>query len=66
MAWWREVVSHPLTHTRYNLAAEIDPRNTGVLVVYLQGGGGSGGGRTRDAGGLVDQMQRGNQDCVIM
>ncbi|WOO86147.1 Smr domain-containing protein [Vanrija pseudolonga] len=51
---------------KYNLAAEIDPRNTGVLVVYLQGGGGSGGGRTRDAGGLVDQIQRGNQDCVIM
>ncbi|KAL1405073.1 hypothetical protein Q8F55_008696 [Vanrija albida] len=49
---------------KYQLAAEIDPRNTGVLIVYLQGG--SGGGRTRDAGGLVDSLQKGNQDCVIM
>jgi hypothetical protein len=40
----------------------VDPHNTGVLVVDLQGRG--GGNRSRDAGGLVDQMDKDN--CVIM
>ncbi|RSH85876.1 uncharacterized protein EHS24_004060 [Apiotrichum porosum] len=47
---------------KYNLSAELDPRNAGVLVVDLQG---RGAGRSRDAGGLVDQMG-GDKDCVIM
>jgi hypothetical protein len=35
-----------------------------VLVVDLQGR--SGGNRSRDAGGLVDQMKKDDNDCVIM
>ncbi|KAK4685551.1 hypothetical protein P7C73_g4596, partial [Tremellales sp. Uapishka_1] len=49
---------------RYNLTAHIDPSNTGVLLVNLKGQ--QGGGRSRDAGGLVDKIGEGNQDCVIM
>jgi hypothetical protein len=54
----------PIVDTRYNLSAEIDPHNTGVLVVDLQGR--QQGGRTRDAGGLVDRMGGDKDDCVIM
>lgn len=51
--------------TRYNLSAHIDPSNTGVLIVDLDGR--ENNGRTRDAGGLVDQMDRDQGgDCVIM
>lgn len=58
--------SHKPTHAdnRYNLSAELDPHNTGVLVVDLQGR--AVGGRTRDAGGLVDKMGGDKEDCVIM
>lgn len=49
---------------RYNLSAEIDPHNAGVLVVDLQGR--AIGGRTRDAGGIVDRMGDKDSDCVIM
>ncbi|KAI9637000.1 uncharacterized protein MKK02DRAFT_45710 [Dioszegia hungarica] len=50
---------------RYNLAAHIDSHNTGVLVVDLRGG--TQGGRSRDAGGLVDQMQKDEgEGCIIM
>ncbi|BEJ18017.1 hypothetical protein CspHIS471_0702940 [Cutaneotrichosporon sp. HIS471] len=49
---------------KYNLSAEIDPHNTGVLVVDLQGR--QMGGRTRDAGGLVDSMGGDKDGCVIM
>ena len=48
---------------RYNLAAHVDPHNTGVLVVDLTGRG--AGGRSRDAGGIVDDLG-GEKDCVIM
>lgn len=51
--------------SRYNLSAHIDPSNTGVLIVDLDGR--ENNGRTRDAGGLVDEMERGQGgDCVIM
>lgn len=58
----RRWVTTANTVFRYNLSAELDPRNAGVLVVDLQG---RGAGRSRDAGGLVDQMG-GDKDCVIM
>jgi hypothetical protein len=54
-----------ITDARYNLSAHIDPSNTGVLIVDLDGR--ENNGRTRDAGGLVDQMDRDQGgDCVIM
>lgn len=49
---------------RYHLSAHIDPHNTGVLVVDLQGR--DQGGRSRDAGGLVDDMEKDDSGCVIM
>jgi hypothetical protein len=49
---------------RYNLSAHIDPHNTGVLIVDLQGR--DQGGRARDAGGLVDDMEKDETGCVIM
>lgn len=49
---------------RYNLSAHIDPRNTGVLIVDLQGR--DQGGRSRDAGGLVDDLEKEDTGCVIM
>ncbi|WVQ81194.1 hypothetical protein IAT38_003316 [Cryptococcus sp. DSM 104549] len=49
---------------KYNLSANIDPHNTGVLVVDLQGR--QSGPRSRDAGGLMDQMGKEDEGCVIM
>ena len=51
------------TDTRYNLSAHIDEHNTGVLVVDLQGG--EHGSRSRDAGGIMDEMGKDDR-CVIM
>lgn len=48
---------------KYNLSAEVDRHNTGVMVVDLTGR--TGGNRSRDAGGLVDQMG-GDKECSIM
>ncbi|KAL7420964.1 hypothetical protein Q5752_003848 [Cryptotrichosporon argae] len=48
---------------KYNLAAHLDPQNTGVLIVDLTG---RSGRRSIDAGGLVDEMSNGKEDCVIM
>lgn len=61
---WRETRDVNSADSRYNLSAEIDPHNTGVLVVDLQGR--TMGGRTRDAGGIVDRMGDKDADCVIM
>ncbi|WRT69317.1 uncharacterized protein IL334_006301 [Kwoniella shivajii] len=49
---------------KYNLTAHVDPSNTGVLIVDLQGRG--GGQRSRDAGGLVDQLDKDDEGCKIM
>ncbi|WVR08847.1 hypothetical protein IAU60_005905 [Kwoniella sp. DSM 27419] len=49
---------------KYNLSAHIDPRNTGVLIVDLNGR--SDGLRSRDAGGLVDQMEKEDEGCRVM
>jgi hypothetical protein len=50
---------------RYNLSAHLDPHNTGVLIVDLDGN--ERGTRTRDAGGLIDSMDKNEgTDCVIM
>ncbi|WWC90957.1 uncharacterized protein L201_005895 [Kwoniella dendrophila CBS 6074] len=49
---------------KYNLTAHVDPSNTGVLIVDLQGR--NGGQRSRDAGGLVDQLNRDDDSCRIM
>lgn len=49
---------------RYQLSAHLDPHNTGVLVVDLQGR--DQGGRSRDAGGLVDDLEKDDTGCVIM
>lgn len=48
---------------KYNLSAEVDRHNAGVMVVDLTGR--TGGNRSRDAGGLVDQLG-GDKDCTIM
>lgn len=53
-----------LMQSRYNLSAHLDPHNTGVLIVDLSGE--TGGGRTRDAGCLVDEMERKEGECTIM
>ncbi|WVW79636.1 hypothetical protein I302_101605 [Kwoniella bestiolae CBS 10118] len=49
---------------KYNLTAHVDPSNTGVLIVDLQGR--TGGQRSRDAGGLVDELDKGDEGCKIM
>lgn len=49
---------------RQNLSAHIDPHNAGVLIVDLDGR--EGNGRTRDAGGIMDELDGGKGDCVIM
>ncbi|RSH94960.1 hypothetical protein EHS25_000045 [Saitozyma podzolica] len=49
---------------KYRLTAHLENGNSGVLVVDLQGR--EVGGRTRDAGGLVDELQRKQEDCVVM
>lgn len=57
--------SDPADIRRYNLSAHLDPHNTGVLLVDLTGG--QQNGRTRDAGGLVDDLDRQQEgECVIM
>lgn len=43
-----------------NLAAHLDPHNTGVLVVDLSGRTGS-----RDAG-FADQLANGGEQCLVM
>ncbi|UZJ52453.1 hypothetical protein CBS101457_001773 [Exobasidium rhododendri] len=56
----------------YNIAANIDPKNAGVLIVHLQGGGGGGGapqGAYRDAGFTRDLAKNASGDeenCTIM
>jgi len=57
------------TSFRHDLAAVIDPQNSGVLIVHLDGGA----EQVRDRGGVVlgaDDITRGldrqNGDCVIM
>lgn len=50
---------------KYNLSAHLEQGNSGVLVVDLQGR--TQGGRTRDAGSVVDQLNRDGPDgCTIM
>ncbi|KAK8844075.1 hypothetical protein IAR55_006869 [Kwoniella newhampshirensis] len=49
---------------KYNLTAHVDPENAGVLIVDLTGR--SDGPRSRDAGGLVDQLGRQDDSCTIM
>ena len=57
--------------SRHNLAAALDPDNSGVLVVQLDGG--NAAERARDRGGVVlgaDDITRrlDNQDdgCIVM
>jgi len=50
---------------RYNLSAHLDPHNSGVLIVSLTGQDGMG--RSRDAGGLVDELGKQQEGgCVII
>ncbi|KAK6906350.1 hypothetical protein I203_100335 [Kwoniella mangroviensis CBS 8507] len=49
---------------KYNLTAHVDPSNAGVLIVDLQGR--AGGQRSRDAGGLVDELDKDDEGCKIM
>ncbi|KAF8320655.1 DUF1771-domain-containing protein, partial [Clavulina sp. PMI_390] len=46
---------------KYNLAAELDPHNAGVLVVHL----GQGGQRGMGADEITDRLDS-NKDCIIM
>ena len=55
---------------RYDLAAAIDPQNSGVLIVQLEGGAAE---QARDQGGLMlgpdditQRLDRKNGDCIIM
>ena len=52
---------------KYSLSAELDPHNSGVLLVDLTGRGAGAQGRSRDLG-WVDQQNResGEGECVIM
>ncbi|KAL7415353.1 hypothetical protein BDY24DRAFT_382620 [Mrakia frigida] len=47
---------------KYNLDARLDPHNSGVLIVNLQGGGG-GASRGRELG---NELEKKNGDCVVM
>ncbi|KAN0065896.1 hypothetical protein ACQY0O_001029 [Thecaphora frezii] len=47
----------------YRLDAHLDPRNTGVLIVNLQGSGSGNAGFTRD---LAKQVSGKEDECVIM
>ena len=56
---------------RHDLAAAIDPQNSGVLIVQLDGG--TAAEQARDRGGVVlgpdditRRLDRQNGDCVIM
>ncbi|OXH30344.1 cytoplasmic protein [Cryptococcus neoformans] len=49
---------------KYNLSAYIDPENTGVLVVDLEGK--QTGPRSRDIGGMVDSLGKADEGCTIM
>lgn len=50
---------------RYNLSAQLDPHNTGVLVVDLQGR--EIHGRTRNAGAVADELANNlDKGCTIM
>ena len=52
---------------KYNLSAHLDPHNTGVLLVDLTGGADAGGGtRSRDAGGLMDDLEKQDEGCRVM
>ena len=64
-------VTISFTSFRHDLAAVIDPRNSGVLIVQLDGG--MAAGHVRDRGGVVlgpeditRRLDRQNEDCVIM
>jgi hypothetical protein len=47
----------------YNIAANIDPKNAGVLLVHLQGGGqGAPQGAYRDAGFTRDLAKNASGD----
>lgn len=59
------------TSFRHDLAAAIDPQNSGVLIVQLDGG--TTAEQARDRGGVVlgpdditRRLDRQNGDCVIM
>ncbi|TYJ59060.1 hypothetical protein B9479_000049 [Cryptococcus floricola] len=49
---------------KYNLSAYVDPSNTGVLVVDLEGK--QSGSRSRDIGGVVDALGKADEGCTIM
>jgi len=56
---------------KYDLAAAIDPQNSGVLIVQLEGG--TAAEQVRDQGGLMlgpdditQRLDRKNGDCIIM
>ena len=64
-------VTVSFTSFRHDLAAVIDPQNSGVLIVQLDGG--TATGQVRNRGGVVlgpdditRRLDRQNGDCVIM
>lgn len=60
----RDRYSELIEICRYNLSAYIDPENTGVLVVDLEGK--QTGPRSRDIGGMVDSLGKADEGCTIM
>jgi hypothetical protein len=69
-----EVASHigfPFTPSRHNLAATIDPHNSGVLIVQLEGG--TAAEQARDSGGVMlgadditQRLDRQDEGCIVM
>ena len=50
---------------KYNLVAELDPHNAGVLVVHLNGSQPSrGGNRGLDPNEITNRLD--NENCVVM
>jgi hypothetical protein len=58
-------------HSRHNISAAIDPQNSGVLIVHLEGG--TAAEQVRDRGGVMlgtdditQRLDRKDDSCIIM
>ena len=58
-------ILHSCYSHRYNLVAELDPDNTGVLIVYL-GGQGRSSERAIGPNEIVRGLEDKDTGCVIM
>jgi len=65
------VFSYPRGRSRHHLSAAIDPQNSGVLIVQLEGG--TAADQVRDRGGvmlgaddIMWRLDRKDEGCIIM